>query len=230
MATKPSDRAQCRYCQRTFAKESTLAAHVCEQKRRHQERGEPGVHLGFQAYLKFYEYTQGTAKPKTWDDFVSSPYYRAFVKWGRYCVGLKAVNPQRFLEWLLKNNKKIDQWCKDTFYTEYLIVQLKTEAIADALDRAINYSQSWAEQTHSPAQDFLRYGNRNALCHAVTTGRISPWVIYNSDSGQQFLSDITSEQVNMIWPYIDTDSWQKKFQQYQDEQEQVREFCKYQGW
>ena len=90
-----------------FRKESTLAAHLCEQKRRYQQERETGVQFGFRAYLQFYETTQGSARFKTYDDFVGSPYYKAFVKFGRYCVDVKAINPARLTEWLLKNNKKI---------------------------------------------------------------------------------------------------------------------------
>jgi hypothetical protein len=58
--------------------------------------------------MKFYELTQGSARLKTFENFATSPYYRAFVKFGRYCVDTRAINPTRFVEWLLKNNKKID--------------------------------------------------------------------------------------------------------------------------
>ena len=52
---------------------------MCEPKRRFQEQDERGVQLGLHAYLKFYELTQGSAKLKTFDDFATSPYYRAVV-------------------------------------------------------------------------------------------------------------------------------------------------------
>ena len=96
----------CRYCNKTYSKESTLIAHLCEPKRRHQQQNETGVQFGFKAYLRFYEITQGSAKLKTYDDFVASPYYSAFVKFGRHLVAIKAVNVGSFTDWLLKNNKK----------------------------------------------------------------------------------------------------------------------------
>ena len=220
----------CQYCDRSFIKETTLAVHVCEQKRREQERNEMGVQLGLQAYLKFYDYTQGSSRLKSWDGFAKSPYYRAFVKFGRYCVGLRAVNPVRFMDWLLKNNKKIDYWCKDAFYTEYLIGYLRVEAVDDALARAIEYGIAWQESTSNPAHDCLRYGNANAICHAVTTGKISPWVIYNSESGQKFLNSLDQTQIAMIWCYIDSDVWQKKFNDYNADQAYAQEILKQAGW
>ena len=70
---------RCQYCQRDFVRENTLAVHLCEPRRRRQEQNERGVQLGFQAYLRFYEITQGSARLKTFDDFADSSYYRAFV-------------------------------------------------------------------------------------------------------------------------------------------------------
>jgi hypothetical protein len=220
----------CQYCKQKFSRETTLSAHVCEPKRRHQERGEKGVQLGLQAYLKFYEYSQGSARLKTWDNFAESPYYRAFVKFGRYCQGSHVINPVRFMDWLLKNNKKIDYWCQDSNYTEYLIDYLQHEAVEDALTRALLQSIAWANETGNPDRDFLRYGNRNRLCHAVTTGRISPWVIYNCASGQEFLNDLNSEQVSMVWPYINSDVWQQRFTNYRADQEYAQEILKQAGW
>jgi len=204
--------------------------HSCEPRRRRQEKDERGVQLGFQAYIKFFELTQGSAKLKTYDDFADSPYYRAFVKFGRYCVDIRAVNPARFIEWVLKQNKKIDHWCKDSIYTEYLLDYLKLENVSDALARAVEFGISWQEQTSNPAHDCLRYGNSNAMCHAITTGRISPWVIYNSESGQKFLSELSPDQIAMIWSYIDADIWMKKFRDYPADQEYAKDILKKAGW
>ena len=221
---------KCQYCKKDFQKETSLAVHLCEPKRRMQERSERGVELGYQAYLRFYEMTQGSAKLKTYEQFAESPYYRAFVKFGRYCVNTRTVNPKQFLEWLLKNNKKIDRWASDQLYTEYLLTYLQVENINDAMARAIEFGIEWAEKHSAQPHDCLRYGNNNAMCYAVTAGRISPWIIYNCDSGQKFLSELDSTQIAMIWSYIDSDVWQKKFQDYPADQEYVREILTKAGW
>jgi len=221
---------ECVYCNKKFVKETTLAVHMCEPKRRRQQRNDRGVELGFQAYIRFYEITQGSARLKTFDDFADSAYYRAFTKFGRYCVDTRVINPRQFLEWLLKHNKKIDHWASDQIYTEYLIQYLPVENVADGLARAIEYGMDWGEQHQAPAHDCLRYGSASALCWAVMSGRISPWVIYNCDSGQGFLNQLTADQVSMIWPYIDSDTWQKKFADYPADQAYAQEILTKAGW
>lgn len=219
----------CEFCKKSFARESSILTHMCEPKRRRLEQSERGVQLGFQAFVLFYRTLKPTAV-KTFDDFADSPYYKAFVKFGRYCVSIRAINPARFMDWLLKQNKKIDRWCSDQIYTEYLLYYLLVETVDDALARSIEYSIDWNEKTGHPAQDCLRYGNTNAVCYAITTGRVSPWVIYNSESGQKFLSSLDSGQLGMIWPYIDSDRWQQRFQEYPADQQYARDILTKAGW
>ena len=217
---------KCRYCEKAFAKESTLAVHLCEPKRRWQQEKETGVQLGLRAYLRFYEITQGSAKLKSYEDFVKSPYYNAFVKWGRHMVAIRGINPPAFLEWLLKNNKKIDFWLKDEFYVEYLHEYLKREATQDALERALKEMQDYADdhpELKNGFSDYFRYGNSNRLVHHLATGRISAWVVYNCASGVDFLDQLGPEQVEIILPWIDPEHWQRKFKDYLADTEWVKD-------
>jgi hypothetical protein len=220
----------CQYCRKDFIKEASLAVHSCEPRRRRQEKDETGVRLGFQAYIKFYEFTQGSAKLKTFDDFADSPYYKAFVKFGRYCVDIKAINPARFTEWVLKQNKKLDHWAKDSVYTEYLQDYLRVENVNDALARAIEFGMDWEEKSGHPAHDCLRFGNNNAMAYAISAGRISPWIIYNCESGQKFLSELDETQIAMVWPYIDADFWMRKFKDHPADQEYAKDILQKAGW
>ena len=55
-------------------------AHVCEPKRRHQQKDEKHVQIAYIAYKRFYELTQGSSNFKTYEHFAQSQYYNAFVK------------------------------------------------------------------------------------------------------------------------------------------------------
>ena len=220
----------CQYCKKNFIKESSLTVHSCEPRRRRQEKDEAGVRLGFNSYLKFYELTQGSAKLKTYDDFCESPYYKAFVKFGRYCVNTKVINPARFTEWVLKQNKKLDYWCSDKLYEEYLLFYLKVERMEDALSRGIEHALNWAEEKEVPSQDYLRYGNHNVITSAIVNGRISPWILYNCESGQRFLSEMSAEHQTMVWSYIDPDVWQKKLKDDPANRIEAQELLQKAGW
>jgi len=223
MTTEPY---KCRYCEKAFVKESTLAVHLCEPKRRWQQEREVGVQLGLKAYLRFYEVTQGSARLKSYADFVTSPYYNAFVKHGRYCQSIRCINFANFLDWLLRNNKKIDNWCSDKLYEEWMHDYLRREAVQDALERALKEMQTYADDhpdLKNGFSDYFRYGNSNRVVHHIVTGRISPWIVYNCTSGVDFLGNLSEEQVVMVMPWIDPDHWQRRFQDYLADTEWVKD-------
>lgn len=223
---------KCKYCDKEFRKESTLAAHLCEQKRRWQQKDETGVQWGLQAYLRFYEITQGSAQLKSYEDFVNSPYYSAFVRYGRYQVTIRSINHRSFTEWLLRNNKKLDHWCKDSLYEEWLHEYLRKENVQDALERALKEMQDYAEHNRDLRNgfvDYFRYANANRICHHIASGRISAWVIFNCGSGVSFLEGLDDGQVQIIMPYIDPDFWQRKFTDYLADTEWVKHILKEAG-
>ena len=206
---------KCRYCEKEFRKESTLSAHLCEQKRRWQQETETGVQFGLRAYLQFYETTQGSARLKSYEDFVNSPYYNAFVRYGRHLVAVRAINSNSFTTWLLNNNKKIDQWCKDSFYEGWLVEYLKRESPQDALERALREMEDYAGNSDiADFSHYFMYGNTNRICHHITTGRISPWILYNCDTGIDFLNNLGEEHLAMVLAWIDPDYWGRKFKDY----------------
>ena len=204
----------CKYCSKEFRKESTLLAHQCEPKRRWLQEKETGVQLGLRAYLRFYEMSQGSAKTKSYADFVSSSYYSAFVKFGQYIVQIRAINPAAYIEWTLKNVKKIDHWTKETYYDTYLYEYLRKEHPNDALDRTFAEMQKWADANNKPFNTIFTSGVSNKVCSMIVNGRISPWILYNCPNGIEFLSKLNTEQLSLVFRFIDPDFWQQKFKNY----------------
>jgi hypothetical protein len=226
MTNESSPTYKCKYCEKEFRKESTLAAHLCEQKRRWQQKDETGVQWGLQAYLRFYEITQGSAQLKSYEDFVTSPYYSAFVRYGRYQVTIRSVNHRSFTDWLLRNNKKLDHWCKDSLYEEWLHEYLRKENVQDALERGLKEMQDYADNNpdlKNGFRDYFRYGNANRICHHVSTGRVSAWIIFNCDSGIAFLESLDEALLAIVLPYIDPDHWHRRLQDYMAD----AEWCKH---
>lgn len=221
---------KCKFCGKGFMKESTLTAHLCEPKRRYQQRDEVGVRLGFNAWIKFYELTQGSAKTKTYEDFADSSYYKAFVKFGRHLHGIRAVNPVAYTEWVIKNNKKLDHWTKDAFYDEYLMEYLKRENPQDALERGIVEMQSWADEHGSVVNHFFRYASTNRMCSMIRNGRVSPWIIYCCDTGIEALGKLNDEQIAMIYPWINPEFWNKKLRDYVADAEWCKHVLKEAGF
>ena len=220
----------CEFCNRSFQRETTMIKHLCENKRRWQDKDQPGNRIGFQSWLNFYTKNTGTKKKKTYTDFTKSAYYIAFVKFGHYCVDLKCINVTRYADWLLKNQIKIDSWCSDKNYTSFLIEYLRTEDHMDAIARSIETTIDLSKDAGIATKDCLRYANKNRIAYAITTGKISPWMLYQSESGVKFLEDLDESQQKMIIDYINPEQWAIKFRRNNEMVVQAKELLNAAGY
>ena len=215
----------CEFCNRSFLRESTIAKHICEYKHRWQDKDKRGNQIGFQAWIQFYKRNTANTKKRTYLDFIKSTYYNAFAKFGTYCVDSKVINVPRYVEWLLKNKISIDVWNKDTHYTNFLIEYLRQEDPLDAVARSVETLQELSIDEKLQYNDYLRYGNKNKICYNITTGRISPWMLYHSSSGLKFIDTLDESQVKLILEYIDPEKWAIKFKRNPDIVKTVKEIC-----
>jgi hypothetical protein len=220
----------CEFCNRSFIKESTIISHVCEYKQRWLNKDLQGNRLGFQAWLQFYKKHTASKKQKTYQEFIKNAYYIAFVKFGNYCININALNISRYVDWLLKNQIKIDTWCSDTIYSRYLCEYLRNEDPLDAIARSIETTIEKAKEENILSKDYIRYGNANKICYSVTTGKISPWLLYQSVSGTNFLDKLHEDQVKMIIDYINPEQWALKFRKDPDATTQVKQLLDQAGY
>lgn len=220
----------CEFCGRTFKRQSTVVNHICEYKHRWLEKDRQGNRIGFQSWLQFYAKTNASKKNNTYEVFIKSAYYIAFVKFGNYCVSINALNISRFVDWLLKNQVRIDSWTSDTTYTKYLVEYLREEDPYDAIARSVISTNDLAEAENIICKDTLRYCNKNRICHSVTTGKISPWMLYQSESGTKFLDQLDEFQVKLIIDYINPELWAIKFKRDPIVAKQIKELLSQAGY
>jgi hypothetical protein len=217
---------KCEHCGRNFVRPSTLLKHLCEEKRRWDERERPANRIGYNAWLKFYQRIQPSRKKKDYKDFSASAYYRGFVKFGLYCADINAVNPGKFTDWLLDNGTPIDSWPTDTVYSKYLTEHLRGEDVMDAVHRSVETLLDISEAEHIQMGDVFRFVNVNKLCQKIATGKISPWIVYHSDTGIEFLSRLNEDHRGLIYEYINPEIWQVKFLRYPESVLQAKSIIK----
>jgi hypothetical protein len=193
-------------------------------------KDEKGVMLGLYTYNKFYQHTQNRSKTKSFEEFAKSPYYKAFVKFGNYCINTKCIKVERFVDYVVRSNIKLDLWASDKTYTQFLDHALQTEDVGDALIRAIEYSVKWANAKAMQSHDLLRCGSGNRLCHAIVSGSLSPWVIYQTESGQKLIRNFSKEQIGMVWSTINPDVWDGIFSKRVEDAKYVEGVLKHAGW
>lgn len=199
--------------------------HVCEKKQRWADKDKPANRIAYEAWYTFLSYLQPSAKTnRDYRGFISSQYYSAFLKFGLYCVEVRVVNTQAYIRYVIKNNITIDNWTSDKVYTTYLVEYLLCEDANDAIKRSIDHMLTIANAENIKLNDVLRYSNKNMICHKIVSGHISPWILYLSECGNDFLSSLNTDQRNVVWDYINIDKWQSKFQRDQQLFNDIKQF------
>jgi hypothetical protein len=114
-------------------------------------------------------------------------------------------------------------------YNEFLLEYVKKETGLRALERSVLYLAQWAEDNDSDWQDYFKIVSAPRAVHDIRAAKISPWLLYLSDTGDQLLTRFSSEQVKMINDIIDAKFWMKVFAKNQEEVEEVQAACEAAG-
>jgi hypothetical protein len=205
---------------------------MCESKRRWEQKDEPHVRLGQQAYIIFFKQTQPNSDKLKYGDFVKSNYYNAFVKFGRFLIDYRVVNTKRYIEYVINSKFKLDRWCTEQYYLDWLSGYLRTEHWEDALTRSLVTMDDWAEAAGENIQSksYFFANSSNKIVQDIINGRISCWVIFNTETGKEFLSKLNEEQVTLVYDYIDPDYWRQYFIKFNKESKIVKETLKEVGF
>ena len=217
----------CGHCNTGFTKEKTLAVHICEQKRRHMAQREKHVVLAFDTFQKFYKLAQPNSKQdKTYEEFCKSPYYNAFVKFGSFVSNVNPLYPDRFIDWIVQSGVKLDHWCREELYEQYVLELIKSETVETALQRSISHMMTWADANNSQWNHYFLYVSLSRACYDIKDGKVSPWLILNSSSGKAMLKKFNDEQLTAVSNIIDPQFWVHKFKKLPADAELVRQVAR----
>jgi hypothetical protein len=217
---------KCEYCGKNFAKEKTLFVHVCEQKRRYLSKNEKHVHAGFLTFQKFFDFSQKKVTNKSFDDFANSPYYTAFVKFGSFIINTDPIYPEQFIDYVITSGVKLDHWCRDELYDQYITNLIKVEPADGGIQRSLQTMMDWGDKNNCPWEHYFAFVNLNRATHDIKEGKLSPWLILNTKAGKDMLQRMNDEQLNIISIVIDPQFWLKKFRNYPADLELVKDIIK----
>ena len=217
---------ECQYCKGRFVKESTLMVHVCESKRRALAKTDKHVVLGFETYNTFYQKTQNFHGKKTYDDFCKSPYYNAFVKFGSFVSNVKPLYPDKFITYVVTSGTKLDHWCRDDLYDKYVVELIRTESVETALERSITHMLEWSDANNSQWNHYFSYVSLNRAMYDIKDGKVSPWLVLNSNQGKLMIKRFNDEQLAAVGSVLDIPFWFNKFKQLPTDVELVKTVVK----
>jgi len=219
----------CVHCSKAFMKEKTLVAHMCEQKRRALQKDEKRVQAGYMAFNRFFQLTQNAKKLKTYEEFAKTAYYNAFVKFGSFVNNVNPIYPDKFIDFVIKSGVKLDHWCRDELYEQYLYEMLKVEPVESAVQRTITTMMEWSDSSGAQWYHYFNYANFNRAVHDIRNGKISAWVLLNCKTGKEMLANFNDDQLMLVEPALDLVYWTKHFKSKSADVAMVKEICKESG-
>jgi len=223
-----TEKFTCIFCGASFSKEKTLAVHNCSMKRRIEQKNEQGTRFGYELWVKFLR-SSSMINNTTYEDFIKSSLFTSFVKVGNVMVQWRVIDAKAFIDYAVKSGVPINKWTSDKFYDEFIIKFIREEWPGKALERTFKFLQSWADSNNCHFSMYFKASHPLKIYNDVKEGYISPWVLYNSDSGQQFLSALLEEQIDGIIQLIDPVHWERKFETYQADVQLIKEACQLGG-
>ena len=216
----------CEYCKKSYSRESTLAVHMCEPKRRWFQKDEKRVTLGFYAFQRFYQLSAGNKKDKTYEEFAKSNFYKAFVKFGSFINNVRPLYPEKYIDYVVTSGVKLDHWCRDDLYEKYAISVIMKEGVETALERSVLTMTDWAGKNDSLWNHYFRSVATNRAVYDIKDGKISPWLILNCKSGKEMLSTFNDEQLGLVYHILDPGHWAMRFKRHPSDVELVKQIAK----
>ena len=219
----------CTYCKKTFMSERTLSAHMCVNKRRHTDKDLTHVRLAFRTYQKFYEINMHNTKTKTYEEFADGKYYQGFVKFGRKMVKEDLLEPNNYAEWLIRESVKLADWTKDATYDIYLKELIRKEPAQRGIERSVKCMQAWGEEKGEDWSEYFRKVSPQLAVYHIRGGKISPWFLFLSESGQDLWGKFNSEHVELIKDIADPAFWRRIFLKNTEEVNLVQDIAEASG-
>ena len=226
-STSNSDKPYaCEYCGNGYMKEKTLAAHMCEKKRRALQKDEKRVRLGFYAFQRFYKLSAGNKKEKTYEEFCQSPYYNAFVKFGSFISNVRPLYPEKYIDYVVTSGVKLDHWARDELYEKYALEFILKEDVTTALERSVKTMMDWAEENNAQWNSYFNYVSTNKAVWHIKDGKVSPWLLLNCSSGKEMLGKFNDEQLEMVYHVINPQHWAMRFKRLPNDVQLVKDVAK----
>lgn len=214
---------KCRYCEKDFVRESTLASHLCEPKRRMLAKDTKQNRIAYQSWLLFRRLTIANIKhDKQYEEFITNRYFTDFMKLSKHIIDLGIEDPEGFVKFVIMNSVPIRDWQKAVVYETYIKDRTKKETVERAAERSILNMTAWAEKTKNDLTDYFVQVSTPEAVQDIRMGRISPWCLFATDQGSRLVDRLEPGQVQQLVDYMEPLSWRAKVKRQQQDAEWIQ--------
>ena len=88
----------------------------------------------------------------------------------------------------------------------------------------------WADKEGVQINSYFIGASTNKIVQDIINARVSPWIIYNCETGRNMLSKLNQEQVQLVYQHIDPDYWRQYFIKMNRDSKSVKDTLKEVGF
>jgi len=184
--------------------------------------------MGFVTWQRFMKLNK-LRGDTNYEKFMSTNYYIAFVKFGKHILNIQAIDPDRFVDFVLKNGVKLDNWCDDRTYEIYLHEWYRKQPPDKSMEQTVLLMQQWAREHDEVWTDFFKKVSSNIAVHYIMSGRLSPWMLYHSNEAKELFVRMDAEQMAKVEKNLNATFWKSKFAIQKDDVKFVKRVIKQAG-
>lgn len=222
MAKNKTREFECDFCDKSFVKESSFAAHSCAKKMRWLDKDNKNSVLGYITYKRFFQLTGMSRRELTFKTFIESKLYSDFLKFGMWINDASIVDAQAYTDYLIKGSFKLRDWTKSSIYEGYLREYLFKERPMDGLERTIVWINSWCEENETAIENFFNGVSTFKIVDVLRNGKISPWLFFVCDNSYILLDRLDASQWQLLGGLLDGKVWTMKIKKHKKEVEECK--------
>jgi len=209
------EKIPCAFCKKKITAAEGVK-HLCIQKKRWLDRDLPYVRIAFEVFSLFFKIN--FRRDVNFDDFIQNSNHKFFVTFGKYIYDVNAVQPMGFARFVIEKGAglPIHKWPQDSVYETYVRQLTARESPDAAAERTILLMEQWAVESGEDWRDFFRLISPTLAVHWIRSGRLSPWLLYATQSGNDLLGRFSEEQLKLVEQYIDPALWKRRISMNRD--------------
>lgn len=200
---------KCEFCKKVMESSDSLIKHNCQKKKRWMEKDTKINRIAYSAFERFFKINYPKQKRKEYREFIDSRYYNSFITFAKYLILLENIDISVFIDYIIKNQIPLSDWNSDYVYQSYIKEKIYREDIDDAFIRSMNIIKEWANDNDLSWKDFFKDVDKDYAKKLLSTGKLSPWVVFIFD-GENLLSRFTTSDMNDIDFILNVETWNKK--------------------
>jgi hypothetical protein len=224
---KAQSQGRCDFCNKRYPLDYLQRKHRCERMKRFHRRDEEIERLAYKVYTEFQKVNFN--RPVDAMTFVKDRYYNDFIKFSKYIRDINSISDSEYIDYVIRKRLPVTTWWQDTTYEKFVTEVILKETPYRALERTLVMCSKWGIQYDDQWQNTFRNISTGLAVQWITSGRLSPWVIFNCESGRNLLGRLSDEQLALVGPRLSVGLWRGKFERHPEEINDIQQLLREEG-